>query len=136
MNVIDQLELYMRGVDGVRSVTSVASIGKLVIAAFNEGNPRWRALPRSSVGLSTGSKAFDPNLGLNTEGCKAIQVMVFMKNHEGATIAHAVHEAKRFIADHPVDGVKIRLASGNRSEERRVGKECVSTGRSRGCPYH
>src|SRR3546814_1383082 len=45
--------------------------------------------------------------------CKAIQVMVFMKNHEGATIAHAVHEAKRFIADHPVDGVKIRLASGN-----------------------
>src|SRR3546814_11322881 len=39
--------------------------------------------------------------------------MVFMKNHEGATIAHAVHEAKRFIADHPVDGVKIRLASGN-----------------------
>src|SRR3546814_3187687 len=82
MNVIDQLELYMRGVDGVRSVTSVASIGKLVIAAFNEGNPRWRALPRSSVGLSTGSKAFDPNLGLNTEGCKAIQVMVFMRSEE------------------------------------------------------
>src|SRR3546814_6728880 len=26
--------------------------------------------------------------------------------------------------------------TGNRSEERRVGKECVSTGRSRGSPYH
>src|SRR3546814_10985346 len=25
---------------------------------------------------------------------------------------------------------------GGRSEERRVGKECVSTGRSRGAPYH
>lgn len=113
VSVIDQLELYMRGVDGVRSVTSVAGIGKLVIAAFNEGNPRWRALPRSSVGLSTGSKAFDPNMGFNTEGCKAIQVMVFMKNHEGATIAHVIREAKRFIKDHPVPGVKIRLASGN-----------------------
>lgn len=113
VHLIDQFEMYMRGVDGVRSVTSVAGIGKLVIAAFNEGNPRWRALPRSEVGLSTGSKAFDPNLGLNIEGCKAIQVMVFMKGHEGATIAHAVREAKRFIADHPVDGVKMRLASGN-----------------------
>src|SRR3546814_16888130 len=25
---------------------------------------------------------------------------------------------------------------GGRSDERRVGKECVSTGRSRWCPYH
>src|SRR3546814_17762133 len=28
------------------------------------------------------------------------------------------------------------VASGGRSEERRVGKECVSTCRSRGSPYH
>src|SRR3546814_13464728 len=28
------------------------------------------------------------------------------------------------------------LESANRSEERRVGKECVSTCRSRGSPYH
>ncbi|NKF20925.1 efflux RND transporter permease subunit [Solimonas marina] len=113
MNLIDQFELYMRGVQGVRSVTSVAGIGKLVIGAFNEGNPRWRALPRSEVGLSTGSKAFDPALGLNTESCRAIQVLVFMKNHEGATIAHAVDQVKDFIKAHPVDGVRMRLASGN-----------------------
>src|SRR3546814_15088545 len=29
-----------------------------------------------------------------------------------------------------------KLADGPRSEERRVGKECVSTGRSRWAPYH
>ncbi|WP_028080210.1 efflux RND transporter permease subunit [Solimonas soli] len=113
VNLIDRFELFMRGVDGVRSVTGVGGIGKLVISAFNEGNPRWRALPRSQVGLSTGSRAFDPNLGLNTDGCKAIQILVFMKDHEGANIAHALHEAKRFIEDNPVDGVKMRLASGN-----------------------
>ncbi|HEY0975013.1 MAG TPA: MMPL family transporter [Solimonas sp.] len=113
VGLIDQFELFVRGVEGVRSVTSVAGIGKLVISAFNEGNPRWRALPRSEVGLSTGSKAFDPNLGLNNDGCRAIQVLIFTKDHEGATIAHVISEIKRFIADHPVDGVKMRLASGN-----------------------
>ncbi len=113
IGLIDQFELFLRGVQGVRSVTSVAGIGKLVISAFNEGNPRWRALPRSEVGLSTGSKAFDPNLGLNNDGCRAIQVLIFTKDHEGATITHVVSEIKQFIEQHPVEGVKMRLASGN-----------------------
>jgi predicted RND superfamily exporter protein len=113
VNLIDKFEMFVRGVHGVQSVTSVGGIGKLVISAFNEGNPRLRALPRSEVGLSTGSRAFDPNLGLNTEGCRAIQVIVFMKDHEGPNIAHAVSEIARFIEANPVPGVLMRLASGN-----------------------
>src|SRR3546814_6340708 len=39
------------------------------------------------------------------------------------------------IADHP--NIEVRLnATFDRSEERRVGKECVSTCRSRWSPYH
>ena len=113
VNLVDRLEMFVRGIDGVQSVTSVAGIGKLIIAAFNEGNPRWRSLPRSEAGLSTGSRAFNPDMGLNNEGCKAIQVMIFMKNHDGTTIAHAIAELKKFIADNPVKGVNLRLASGN-----------------------
>ena len=113
ISLVDRLDLFMRGVAGVRSVTSVAGIGKLVISAFNEGNPRWRALPRTEVGLSTGSRAFDPGLGLNTENCRAIQTLIFMRDHKGTTIAHAVAEIKQFIADNPVEGVTVRLASGN-----------------------
>ncbi len=113
INLLERFELFLRGVHGVRSVTSVAGIGKLVISAFSEGNPRWRALPRTEVGLSTGSRAFDPNLGLNNEGCKAIQVIIFMEDHDGTTIAHAVKEIKRFIEENPVEGVKLRLATGN-----------------------
>jgi uncharacterized protein len=113
VNLLDRFELFLRGVDGVQSVTSVAGIGKLVISAFSEGSPRFRTLPRSEAGLSVGSRAFDPNLGLNNEGCRAIKVMVFTKNHDGTTIAHVIDEAKRFIADNPVEGVNLRLASGN-----------------------
>nr|WP_240433556.1 efflux RND transporter permease subunit [Solimonas sp. K1W22B-7] len=113
VDLVDRFELYVRGIDGVQSVTSVAGIGKLVISAFNEGNPRYRALPRTQTGLSTGSKAFDPNLGLNNESCRAIQVLIFMKNHDGTVVAHAVEEIKKFITANPVKGVKLRLASGN-----------------------
>ena len=113
INLVDRFELYLRGVNGVQSVTSVAGIGKLVITAFNEGNPRWQALPRTSAGLSTGSKAFDPRLGLNNDGCRAIQVLIFTENHEGPTIAHIIEEIKTFIVENPVDGVTLRLASGN-----------------------
>lgn len=113
ISLVDRFEMTMRGVHGVQSVTSVAGIGKLVITAFNEGNPRWQALPRSEAGLSTGSKAFDPRLGLNSESCRAIQVLIFTKDHEGPTIAHIVDEIKTFIAANPVEGVTMRLASGN-----------------------
>jgi len=113
ISLVDKFELYLRGVAGVRSVTSVAGIGKLVIAAFSEGNPRWRALPRTETGLSAGSRAFDPNWGLNNEGCRAIQVIIFMKDHDGTTIHHAIEEIKKFIEENPVKGVSMRLATGN-----------------------
>src|SRR3546814_8723525 len=37
---------------------------------------------------------------------------------------------------HPICGRPALLPLGSRSEERRVGKECVSTCRSRWSPYH
>src|SRR3546814_7809388 len=37
---------------------------------------------------------------------------------------------------HIVPGMRIGLGFDRRSEERRVGKECVSTCRSRWSPYH
>src|SRR3546814_4214139 len=43
------------------------------------------------------------------------------------------------IADHVIEAVGIGLVAADRrdrSEERRVGKECVSTCRSRWSPYH
>src|SRR3546814_19809410 len=39
------------------------------------------------------------------------------------------------VVDEPPGLVALGIGEG-RSEERRVGKECVSTGRSRWCPYH
>ena len=113
MSAVERFEMHMRGVAGVQSVVSVASLGKVVIGAFNEGNPRWEALPRSSDGLSQGAKAFDPDNGMNTSNCQAIQVLIYTANHEGATIAHIVKEIKAFTAADQTPNVAFRLAGGN-----------------------
>ncbi|MFC7516781.1 RND family transporter [Herbaspirillum sp. GCM10030257] len=113
MNAIERFEIFLRGVSGVRSVVSVPSLAKVTIAAFNEGNPRWQALPRNSEGLAQGSRSFNPDYGMNTESCKAIQVLIYTDNHEGTTIAHIVDEIKRYVASEKTAKVKFRLAGGN-----------------------
>lgn len=113
VHLVDRFELYMEGVAGVQSVKSVSSVGKRIISAFNEGVPKWRALPRSQAGLTTAAKAFDPQLGFASTSCDAIRIMIFTKNHKGSTIAHVVGEVEAFMAKHEVKGVNMRLATGN-----------------------
>ncbi|SOY60312.1 putative predicted exporter of the RND superfamily; putative membrane protein [Cupriavidus taiwanensis] len=113
MSAVERFEMHMRGVSGVQSVVSVSSLAKVVIGAYNEGNPRWEALPRNSAGLSQGAKAFDPDNGMNTPNCQAIQVLIYTANHEGATIAHIIREIRRFNASDKTPNVAFRLAGGN-----------------------
>src|SRR3546814_12019273 len=59
---------------------------------------------------------------------------------ENVPLAKAVAEVNRYSKDVRIELADPRLeqlrVSGSRSEERRVGKECVSTCRSRWSPYH
>uniref|UniRef100_UPI003F492C56 efflux RND transporter permease subunit n=1 Tax=Cupriavidus yeoncheonensis TaxID=1462994 RepID=UPI003F492C56 len=113
MSAIERFEMSMRGVAGVQSVVSVPTAAKVSIAAFNEGNPRWAALPRSSEGLTQGASAYDPDNGMNTENCKASQVLIYSRNHEGNTIAHIISEAKRLAAQNTNPNVRFQLGGGN-----------------------
>ncbi|KJK19751.1 transporter [Burkholderiaceae bacterium 16] len=113
MSAVERFEMSLRGVAGVQSVVSVPSLAKVMIGAFNEGNPRWEALPRNSDGLTQGAKAFDPENGMNTANCQAIQVLIYTANHEGATIAHLVKEIQHLIAADKTPNVAFRLGGGN-----------------------
>jgi len=103
----------MRGVDGVRSVTTVAGIAKLAASGNNEGNPRWAALQRTEAALRTGAKVANPELGMNTEGCKTLHLQLFLKDHEGATLKHVVGEVQKFILADKTPNLRFRLAGGN-----------------------
>ncbi|MEO7161050.1 MAG: MMPL family transporter [Polaromonas sp.] len=113
MNAVERFDLAMRGVDGVRSVTTVAGLAKLAASGNNEGNPRWAALQRTEAALRTGSKAANPELGLNSEACKILHLQLFLKDHEGATLKHVVGEVQKFIDADKTPKLKFRLAGGN-----------------------
>ena len=113
MRAVETFDFKMREVPGVQSVQSVAGMSKQVIAGNNEGNPRWAAIPGSAQGLQQGAYAYSPDSGLVTDGCQQMQILVFLTDHEGATVAHVVDEAKRIIAGIEVPGVEFKLAGGN-----------------------
>ncbi|MEN5037512.1 MMPL family transporter [Pseudomonas sp. TWI929] len=113
MRAVESFDFQMRNVAGVQSVQSVAGMGKEMIAGNNEGNPRWAAIPGSARGLQQGSMAYTPDSGLVTEGCQRMQVLVFLNDHEGATVAHVVSEARRIIATVQVPQATFHLAGGN-----------------------
>lgn len=113
MNAVERFDLSMRGVDGVRSVSTVAGLAKLAASGNNEGNPRWAALQRTEAALRTGAKAANPGLGLNTGNCDVIHMQLFLKDHEGATLKHVVGEVQKFIDADKTPNLKFRLAGGN-----------------------
>lgn len=113
MSAVERFDIFMRGVDGVRSVTTVAGLARRGVAGYNEGNPRWAALPRAEASLRTGARALNPDLGLNDDGCHTIHLVVFLKDHQGATLKHVVSEVQRFIAQERTPNVTFRLGGGN-----------------------
>jgi predicted RND superfamily exporter protein len=113
MRAVEAFDFQLRSVTGVQSVQSVAGMSKIVIAGNNEGNPRWSAIPGSARGLSQGARAYLPDDGLVTEGCQQMQILVFLTDHEGTTVAHVVDEARRIITQVQTPQVQFLLAGGN-----------------------
>lgn len=113
MNAVDRFDFYMRGVDGVRSITTTAGTAKLYVSGNNEGNPNWRTLQRSESALLAGSHAAQPSLGLNDNGCQTINMMVYLEDHQDATLKHVEQQIRRFIDNESLPDAQFRLLGGN-----------------------
>ena len=113
MNAIDRFTWHMRNVEGVHSVLALTDIAKTVNAALNEGNLKWRALPRNPQSLAQAIGPVDTSTGLLNSDCSAMQVLLFTENHQGATIARIVREVKAFRAGQADPRIEFKLASGN-----------------------
>lgn len=113
MRAVEKLDFHSRSILGVQSVASVAGMGKVTIAGNNEGNPRWAAIPGSGRGLRAGSQAFSSEHGLVVEGCKTMQVVLYLANHQGDLVSRVVDRVEDIIADIDEPKVEFKLAGGN-----------------------
>lgn len=113
MDTIDRFETTMRGVHGVQSVVGLPGVAKAVNAGWNEGNPNWRVLSRNPTVLAQSVTPVDTSTGLLNTDCSAMQVLIFTRDHEGATIAHVIREVKAFREANRSERLDFLLASGN-----------------------
>jgi len=113
MSTIDRFDWYMQNVPGTLSVISLAGMAKIVNAGYNEGNIKWRQLPRDPQALAQAVSPIDTSTGLLNPDCSAMQVLVNTTDQQGQTLARLVREVKAFAAANDTDKIRFRLATGN-----------------------
>ena len=113
MSVIERFDWHMQNVPGTQSVISLPGMGKMVNAGFNEGNIKWRALPRDAQVMAQAVTPIDTATGLLNPDCSAMQVLVNTTDQQGETIARLVAEVKAFAATANSDQLQFKLATGN-----------------------
>jgi predicted RND superfamily exporter protein len=112
MQKIDQFQWQIENIEGVQSAISLASVSKSINAAFNEGNVKWRVLPRTTESLVQASSRVETSTGLLNSDCSVMPIIVFLNDHKAETIERVVAEAKRLAAEFNDDTIKFELASG------------------------
>ena len=111
---IDEFAWLMRSVPGVVSADSLAGQLKLYNAGLNEGNPKLVTLTRDPRGLGSQFAGVNNRIaGLSSGDCRVQGVNLYLPDHKATTIKSVVEVVKAFRDSNHLDGVKLRLASGN-----------------------
>lgn len=99
MELIDRFAWHLRNVEGVAQVMTLPMAAKIVNAGWNEGNLRWRALPRDHDTLRLDTQGFETDSGLLNSDCSAMPIMAFLTDHRATTIDRVVGAVKQFRSD-------------------------------------
>jgi hypothetical protein len=113
MAVIENFDWYMQNVAGTQSVISLPALAKVVNAGYNEGNLKWRQLPRDAQVLAQSVTPIDTATGLLNPDCSAMQILVNTTDQQGDTIAGLVRAVKEFGDRNNSDKLEFKLATGN-----------------------
>ncbi len=113
MAYVDDLSWVMANVPGVIGVASLPALVKIGASGFNEGNPKWQALPRDARSMASFIGLAGEGSGLYDPRCSVLPVNVSLADHKAVTLKAVVDAAKRYRQENVNDTVKVRLASGN-----------------------
>jgi predicted RND superfamily exporter protein len=113
MSTIEAFDWYMQNVPGTQSVISLPGLARVVNSGFNEGNVKWRQLPRDPQVMAQSVTPIDTSTGLLNPDCSAMQVLINTTDQQGQTIARLVGEVKAFAAKNNSAKLDFKLATGN-----------------------
>ncbi len=115
MSTLDDFEWHMRNVEGVQSVRGLAGVARSINASWNEGNLKWRTLPRNHYTLVQAVSPVPTGSGLLNPDCSVMPVLIYTTDHKAETIERIVESVKGFRTAYPDadDRIAFRLAAGN-----------------------
>ena len=113
MSTLDDFEWRMRNVEGVQSVLGLAGVARNINASWNEGNLKWRTLPRNQYSLVQAVSPVPTSSGLLNLDCSVMPVSIYTTDHKAETIERVVDAVNEFNAANRNGRIAFRLASGN-----------------------
>jgi predicted RND superfamily exporter protein len=113
MTTIEKFDWYMQNVEGTQSVTSLPGVAKTINAGFNEGNIKWRQLPRDPTTMAQSVTPVDTATGLLNPDCSAMQILINTTDQQGDTLRRLVQEVKNFAGVNNSEQLQFKLATGN-----------------------
>ena len=113
LSTLDEFQWHVRNVDGVQSVLSLAGVARNLNAGWNEGNLKWRTLPRNRYSLVQSVSPVPTSSGLINNDCSVLPVLIYTTDHKAETIRRIVDTVKDFQRANTLDRINFRLAGGN-----------------------
>ena len=113
LTTLDEFAWHVRNVDGVQSVLSLAGVARNINAGWNEGNLKWRTLPRNRYSLVQSVSPVPTSSGLINNDCSVLPVLIYTTDHKAETIQRVVDATKDFQSRNTLDRINFRLAGGN-----------------------
>ncbi|MBA4211287.1 MAG: RND transporter, partial [Parvibaculum sp.] len=112
MHHLEKMSWYMRNVDGVQSVISLPVLARAINSMWQEGNPKWRNLPRNSAALAQATSSIASASGVVNADCSTAAVAIFIRDTKAKTVNHVRAELEAYIDEHPYDGLNMRIGTG------------------------
>lgn len=110
---VERFGVAMRAVEGVKSVMSLPEASRFVYSIVQEGNPKWRVLPRAPDVLAAATTAIPDSTGLRNSDCTLLPLALYLTDHRDETLRRVAAAAETFVANNKMEGVTFRLATGN-----------------------
>jgi hypothetical protein len=116
---IEEMRRYMLEQPEAGDTRELYTLARGLNRLYHYNDPRWQVIPPDLA--TTGNLIFvyeasAPISGVILEYTDLVykngQFVVFYKDAKGDTVREAIARAKKFIAEHPLQGVKMRLAGG------------------------
>ncbi|MDH3902558.1 MAG: MMPL family transporter, partial [Xanthomonadales bacterium] len=109
METMDRFAWNLSNVEGVQKVITLPMVAKVVNSGWNEGNIKWRILPRDNYVLRQALSGIDTATGLLNTDCSAMPIMVFTTDHKAETIARIVNRVKELREELNIGELTLKL---------------------------